>query len=134
MPCRHGEHDNGDEEAPMRSCLIGQARDPRHHASQEDPWPCEEEKTTSMLELPAAVSLPSTDAVPAEILLCTYLPGGEQESEPTALGTQAGKPRLLLRCAARKSSAGVAREAPGIRARIASKGPPVTRDDNRAAR
>lgn len=118
----------------MRSCLIGRARDPRHHASQEDPWPREEEKTTSMLELSAAVSLPSTDTDPAEILFRTDLPGGEQESESTALAAEAGKPRLLLRCPARKSSAGVAREAPGIWPRIASKGPPVTRDDNRADR
>lgn len=118
----------------MRSCLFGQARDPRHHASQEDPWSREEEKTTSMLELSAAVSLPSTDTDPAEILFRTALPGGEQESESTALARQAGKPRLLLRCTARKSSAGVAREAPGIWPRIATKAPPVTRDDNWSSR
>lgn len=75
----------------MRSCLIGRARDPRHHASQEDPWPREEEKTTSMLELSAAVSLPSTDTDPAEILFRTDLPGGEQESESTALAAEGRK-------------------------------------------
>jgi hypothetical protein len=30
--------------------------------------------------------------------------GGEQEGEPTALATEAGKPELLLRAAARESS------------------------------
>ncbi len=114
----------------MRSCLIGRAQDPRHHVSQEDPWLCEEEKTTSMPELPAAVLLPSTNAVPAEILFCTCLPGGKQEGEPTALARQAGKPKLLLRYPARKSSAGVAGEAFEVWARIAITQPPVTRDDN----
>jgi hypothetical protein len=44
--------------------------------------------------------------------------GGEQEGEPTALATEAGKPELLLRVAARESSAGVARETPQIWARM----------------
>ena len=70
---------------------------------QADPWFCEEEKATSMPELPAAVSLPSANSVPAEILFCTYLPGSQQESESTALAAQAGKSKLLLRCAARES-------------------------------
>lgn len=114
----------------MSSCLIGRAWGPRHHASQEDPWPRDEEKTTSMLELSAAVSLPSTDTDPAEILFRTELSGGEQESESTALARQAGKPRLLLRRAARKSSAGVAREASEVWARLAITKPLVTRDDS----
>ena len=87
-----------------------------------------------MPALPATVSPPPADPDSAKVLFGLDLPGGEQEGEPTALATEAGKPELLLRGAARESSAGVARETPAIWARIAIKGPPVTRDDNRATR
>jgi hypothetical protein len=56
-----------------------------------------------MPALPATVSPPSADADSAEVLFGTALPGGEQEGEPAALATEAGKPGLLLRRAARES-------------------------------
>lgn len=122
MPCRHGGHDNGDvvgdpqlyilrtpqrvEASMTRELLIGRTWGRGHHTSQEDTWLCEKEYTTSMPALPAAVSPPSADTGSAEVLFSPDLPGGEQEGESAALATEAGKPRLLLRCAARESRAG----------------------------
>jgi hypothetical protein len=65
-----------------------------------------------MPALPATVSPSSADTGSAEVLFCTAVPGGEQEGKPTPLATEVGKPGLLLRRAARESSAGVARETP----------------------
>ena len=55
MPCRHGDRECGDDDGVKPERLNGRARDPRHHESQEDPWLREEEKTPSMLVLPAVV-------------------------------------------------------------------------------
>jgi len=57
-----------------------------------------------MPALPATVLPPSADADSAEVLFGIIVSGGEQEGEPTALATEAGKPELLLRAAARESS------------------------------
>jgi hypothetical protein len=66
-----------------------------HHTRQEDSWPRDKEKTTSMPALPAPVPPQPADANSAEILFRIGVPGGEQEGEPAALATKARKPRLL---------------------------------------
>jgi len=83
-----------------------------------------------MPELPAAVWLPSAHAVPAEILYWAKVPHGEQAGEPTPLAGKAREPGLFLRCAARQSRAGVARETPRMWPRNTDNRPTVTRDDN----
>jgi hypothetical protein len=48
-----------------------------------------------MPALPGTVSPPPPDPDSAEVLFSSDLPGGEQEGEPAALATQAGKPRYF---------------------------------------
>jgi hypothetical protein len=88
MPCWHGGRECGDDDGEDEEAQAGERISLGIMPSQEDPWLCEEEKATSMPELPAAVSLPPANAVPAEILFCSCLQGCKQEGESTALARQ----------------------------------------------
>ena len=134
MPCRDGGREAVDDDEFGRTLLTGKRGSAGIIRTRRILRPRDKEYTTSMPALAAPVSSPSADANPAEILSGTGVPGGEQEGEPTALALQAREPRLLQRCAARKSGPDVAREMARIWARTGVNSRTVTRDDSGASR